>query len=229
MLFRPTTVRDDRGKRIKLTLSRLDAEGRLKNHHKQVMEQLARRSRERRDAAGLEKAKPPKWWQRLHQWPVSIVFGIGAIVGGLGFIAGIVLAISAPLIAGAALLGYPWQTGVLATFVLAIGIASVLGWRRREQSRYERAKALAKIKVCGMCGYSLEHLEPGSDGKIECPECGAGWDIASKSTPLCAGCYEPLETLIVTEPGVAECPGCHQKFNFSANNLAHPEDAMDGS
>lgn len=228
MLFWPTTVRDDRGKRIKLTLARLDAESRLKDHHKRLNKQLAERHRVRREAAGKDEPKPPAWWRRLYQWPVMAVFGVGAMTGALGFVAGLVLAASAPLIATAVLLGYSWQAGVVATFALAIGIAIVWGWRHRDQSRYHRAKSLARIRVCGMCGYSLEDLELAADGKVECPECGAGWDVTDQSTAICPSCDESIEMLTVTAAGVAECPGCREKFSFAPSGPDANESAIDG-
>ncbi len=223
MLFRPTTVRDDRGRRITLSLGENDSKAHFKAHQERVSKLRAERTKARERAEESRGKKPLNiWLRRLRDWPLYVLFACAAMLGGIGFLAGIVLAASAPLMGVAVLLGLDWRTGIIMTIGVGMVIGAIVGIRHRDTNRYQQAKRLVAIRICGACGYSLENLEPAADGFLQCPECGAAWNSVPQR-PECSGCHEPLNSITVNQDGSAECSTCGHPYTFAPGN-ADPGD-----
>lgn len=212
MLFRPSTVKDDRGRRVPLVISTREADARFRERLKRDAE---RREKLPRVGAVAEQSKQPSRIRRIAMWPLYAVFAVAGIAAAGAFFAVAAGAACLPLIGIAYLLGWPPASGIGATVVVAFVAGGTFAIVNRDQSRTERARRLARIEVCGACGYSLEKLEPGADECVACPECGAAWKVSPADSARCYSCDEQLETLTVQSSGVGECPYCGAAFAFA--------------
>lgn len=76
----------------------------------------------------------------------------------------------------------PWYWGVAGTLV-AVFAARIINAPVQRMLRSAVAdrragmvvQAAVRAGLCGACGYPLDSLEPGPDGCVQCPECGAAW------------------------------------------------------
>lgn len=72
------------------------------------------------------------------------------------------------------------HSGVIVTFcfLYILAIEPLIG---RREANFVRGVMLRRRR-CASCGYSIDGFKPDEDGCTVCPECGAAWNLTSRSS-----------------------------------------------
>ncbi len=136
----------------------------------------------RRPPAELREVFSDREWKRirdfLHQrssnlWPLIMLV---LIVVGVHVGAGV----------GAQRLGLTGKheqigVGFVRSGVTVGGMIAIAWLQWKMGAKHTRAELIYRRR-CASCGYSIDGFKPDEDGCTVCPECGAAWNLASRSS-----------------------------------------------